>query len=399
MKTIHRIAAATAFIAILALVAPNRSEAQWVLLPDSAHRMVEAGLDFMYDLRYSQADSVFLKLANDFPSHPAGYFLLALTDWWRIKPNIADDGAVQRYSKSFNERLDKTIEIANRRIDSNSIDIIGLFFKGAAYGYRARLKATYKPNVTSLPEWFSIFKDANEGRKALLECQRLAPSNSDVLLGSGLFHYYVDAMPEKYPILKAVSLPPGDKELGLQMLRISAKKALYAKVEADYALLEILTNIEKEYGEAVEIAERLHTKYPNNPDFHKYYARNLYNTGRFVVAEQVWKEVLTRVKERRNGYELSLVRQGLYYLGDIHLRKGDAETALKILKEAVKVNKRLDEEESGYYVASLLKLGNAYDKLGKRSEAKDQYEEVLSNSDASDKYKERARGYLTTPYK
>ncbi len=399
MKRIHRIAIAATVLFILFAASPHTAQAQWVLLPDSAHRMVEAGLDYMYDLRYSQADSVFNKLSQDFPDHPAGAFLLALTDWWRIKPNIADDNAVKRHSASFDKHLDRVISLANARLDENQADIIGLFFKGAAYGYRARLKATYKPDVTSLPAWFAIFKDANEGRKALLECQRLAPSNSDVLLGSGLFNYYVDAMPEKYPILKAVRLPQGDKEIGLQMLRISAKSALYAKVEADYALLEILTNIEKKFSEAVQIAERLHTKYPNNPDFHKYYARTLYYTGSYAKAEEAWEELFKRVRARQNGYELSLVRQGLYYLGDIKIRQGDAEKAIVILKEAVKVNKRLDEESSGYYVASVLKLGNAYDKAGQRSEAIKQYKAVIDNGDASDEYINRAKKYVEAPFK
>lgn len=398
MKRIHFIAAAAAMFITLAVAAPRSAQAQWVLLEDTAHSMVERGLDYMYNLNYSQADSIFTALTQRYPKHPAGYFLLALTDWWRIKPNIADEGAVKRYSKSYESRLQKTIDVSDELLKENSNDIVGLFFKGAAYGYRARLKATHNPNVTSLTEWFAIFRDANEGRKALLECQKLAPSNSDVLLGSGLFHYYVDAMPEKYPILKSVSLPPGDKELGLQMLRIAAQKALYAKVEADYALLEIMANMERNWKEAMTISERLHTKYPNNPDFYKYYARSLYYNGRYAEAEQAWEDLLKRVKARQSGYELSMVRQGLYYLGDIKLRSGNPEEAARALAEAVKVNERLDEESSGYYTASILKLGNAYDKLGKRSEAVKQYKKVLELDDTSN-YHERARKYLETPYK
>lgn len=398
MKRIHFIAAAAAMFITLAVAAPRSAQAQWVLLEDTAHSMVERGLDYMYNLNYAQADSIFTALTQRYPEHPAGYFLLALTDWWRIKPNIADEGAVKRYSKSYESRLQKTIDVSDKLLKENSDDIVGLFFKGAAYGYRARLKATHNPNVTSLTEWFAIFRDANEGRKALLECQKLAPSNSDVLLGSGLFHYYVDAMPEKYPILKSVSLPPGDKELGLQMLRIAAQKALYAKVEADYALLEIMANMERNWKEAMTISERLHTKYPNNPDFYKYYARSLYYNGRYAEAEQAWEDLLKRVKARQSGYELSMVRQGLYYLGDIKLRSGNPEEAAKALAEAVKVNERLDEESSGYYTASILKLGNAYDKLGKRSEAVKQYKKVLELDDTSN-YHERARKYLENPYK
>lgn len=397
MKRIHFIAAAAALFTILTMAAPRSARAQWVLLEDTAHAMVERGLDYMYNLDYTRADSIFTALTKEYPKHPAGYFLLALTDWWRIKPNIADEGAVKRYSKSYESRLQKTIDVADDLLEEDPNDIVGLFFKGAAYGYRARLKATNNPNVTSLTEWFAIFRDANEGRKALLECQKLAPSNSDVLLGSGLFHYYVDAMPQKYPILKSVSLPPGDKELGLQMLRIAAQKALYAKVEADYALLEIMANMEKNWKEAMSISERLHTKYPNNPDFYKYYARALYYNGRYAEAETAWEDLMKKVKARQSGYELSMVRQGLYYLGDIKLRSGNPAEAAKALAEAVKVNQRLDEEGSGYYTASILKLGNAYDKLGKRSEAIAQYKKVLELDDTNN-YHERAKKYLQEPY-
>lgn len=399
MKRIHFIAAIAAFFTLILVTAPRSAQAQWVLLEDSAHTMVESGLDYMYDLNYAKADEIFTELTKRYPKHPAGYFLLALNDWWRIKPNIADENAVKRYSKSYESRLQKTIDVSDELLEEQSDDIVGLFFKGAAYGYRARLKASHNLNMTSLTDWYAIFRDANEGRKMLLECQKLAPSNSDVLLGSGLFHYYVDAMPQRYPILKSVSLPPGDKELGLQMLRIASQKALYAKVEADYALLEIMANMEKNWKEAMTISERLHTKYPNNPDFYKYYARALYYNARYPEAEKAWEDLMRRVKARQSGYELSLVRQGLYYLGDIKLRSGNAADAVKALTEAIKVNQRLDEEESGYYTASFLKLGNAYDRLGKRADAIKQYKKVLELEDTSGNYHERAQKFLKEPFK
>ena len=380
---------------------PRTAQAQQVLLPDTAHAMVKEGLDYVYNLEYAKGDALFMKLKEMYPEHPAGEFLLALNDWWRIKPNIADDNAVARYSKSFGEHLDRTIEMSNALLAENEFDIVGLFFKGAAYGYRARLKATTNPNTNSLTDWYGIFRDANEGRKALLGAQRIVPGNSDILLGSGLFNYYVDAMPKRYPILKAVTLPPGDKDIGLKMLRISASRALYSAVEADYALIEILTNFEREYREALAISERLHRTYPNNPDFHKYFARNLYYTRKYDLAYTEWGKLMRKVKGGQGGFELSLVRQGLYYMGDIKLRKGDPKKAVEIFTEALKVNQRLDEESSGYYVATMLRLGNAYDLLGQRKKAIEMYEDVLDNdySGANNRYHNEAREFIKTPYK
>ena len=354
----------------------------------------------MYNMNHTKANEIFTALAQRMPEHPAGHFLLALNDWWKIKPNIADKAAVDKYSRSFNSHLDRSIAICDSLLKENELDIVGLFFKGAAYGYRARLKSS-DLRSKSVTDWIGVLKDANEGRKMLLECQRLAPSNSDVLLGSGLILYWSEEMPNKVAALKTLSLPPGDKQIGLQMIRISAEKALYTKVEAKYALLEILANNEKDWGDALVIAEELYNKYPNNPDFHKYYARALYYEGKYEQSDKEWRLLLKRVKSRQFGYELSLVRQGLYYLGDIQLRKRTPEPAeaVTILKEAVKVNERLEEEDSGYYIAAILRLGNAYDLLGKRTDALEQYEKVLDLEDVNNRYHKRAKEFIATAYK
>lgn len=397
-RELKQMACGAGAILFLLVTTVQQGEAQQILLPDTAHAIVTEGLDYVYDLRYDEADKLFQRLIDQYPKHPAGEFLMALNDWWRIKPNIADAGAVARYTTSFNAHLDRTIEMSDELLAENDFDMVGLFFRGAAYGYRARLKATYNPNTNSLADWYSIFRDANEGRKALLGAQRLAPGNSDILLGSGIFNYYVDAMPERYPILNAVSLPPGDKNIGLKMLQIAADRALYSAVEADYALIEILTNFEKDYKGALAIASKLHGKYPNNPDFHKYYARNLYYTRSYDKAYREWGSLMRKVKAKKPGFALSMVRQGLYYMGDIKLRKGNPSKAVEIFTQAVKVNERLDEEDSGYYVASMLRLANAYDKLGKRSEALKWYNEVLDNGDASERYQKRAKDGKAKPY-
>ena len=393
------ITAIFALVMLFGLGLPHSTQAQWILLEDTAHRMVQEGLDEMYNLNHSKANKIFTSLSKMIPGHPAGPFLLGLNDWWRIKPNIADKAAVDKYSKSFNAHMNRSIVICDSLLKENPFDIAGLFFKGAAYGYRARLKSS-DLRAKSVTTWVGVLKDAHEGRKMLLECQRLAPGNSDVLLGSGLILYWSEEILNKVPGLKTLTLPPGDKQIGIQMIRISATKALYTKVEAKYALLEIMANNEKDWAQALNLSKELYSKYPNNPDFHKYYARALYYRGKFQESDNKWRKLMKRVKARQFGYELSFVRQGLYYLGDIQLRKAnpDPAEAVRILKEAIKVNKRLDEEDSGYYVAAILRLGNAYDKLGKRAEAERQYKKVLSLDDVNNRYHSKAREFLEKPY-
>ena len=146
------------------------------------------------------------------------------------------------------------------------------------------------------------------------------PSNSDVLLGSGLFYYFSDYLPKTYPQFKSAFgfLPPGDKTLGLQMLEISGRKALYSGVEAKYSQLEILSNLEGNHTKSLEVAKDLFSKYPNNPVFHKFLAKSYSLTLDLQNAETEWINILQNVKARKSGYELSLAKQGLY-LSLIHI--------------------------------------------------------------------------------
>ncbi len=388
-------------IAVMAaLLAPRGASAQWVLLDADADALVRRGVDAMYNLRYSEADTIFGVLARDYPDHPAGYFLLALVDWWRIIPNIDVDSKVKRYSASFNERIDKVIDVADKRLDDNPADIVGLFFKGAALGYRARLTVYKNFNSTALLDWVSAALDGYEAYKIILECQKLAPSNSDVLLGSGLYNYMAVYLPEHYPSAKPYLgfLPPGDRQLGIQMLRISANRAQYAGTEAKYSLLEILSNMEKDYSSGLQVAQELVAKYPGNPVFQRYLAKNYYMIRDFQNADSTWSEILRRVKRRENGYELTLARQGLYYLGDIRLQEGHYQDAISLLNECIEQSGRLGDPESSWGVWANLKLGYAYDMLKQRGEAMRQYKKVLSMDDFNGS-RDNARKYLAQPYK
>lgn len=378
------------------LLFPQRAQSQWALLDARADTIVRNGLGAMYNLRYPQADSIFNSMIKLYPDHPAGYFLLALVDWWRIVPNIDVDSKVDRYSESFNKRIDRTLQICEDRLEKNPIDIVGLFFKGSALGYRARLNVSKNFSPATL----GAITDGKEAYQIILQCQRMAPSNSDVLLGSGLYNYMAAYIPQQYPWASSfVSfLGPGDRQLGIQMLRISGKRAAYANVEARYSLMEILSNFEKDYPAGLDVAKELYAQYPFNPVFHKYLAKNYYMTNDFTNADSAWTEILRRVKRHTPGYEITLARQGLYYLGDIRLREGKLDDARRFFEQAARQSERIGEDETSWIVQSTLKLGNVYDALGERKKAINQYEEVLDMEEYSNSHT-KAKGFIAAPYR
>jgi len=402
MRSIHRILAHLVVLVLVVSVS-HMAQAQgtWVLLNAKATALVKSGTEAMYNMRYHEADSIFYALIARDSSHPAGYFLLALVDWWRMVPNMDNRGPrFKAVEQSFNNRIDRVVEICDQRLDHNPNDIVGLFFKGSALGYRARLATSLTFSSSDPLALANSLGEAYEAYELILRCQRLAPGNSDILLGSGLYNYLGAYIPEKYPVLKPITsyLPPGDKAIGLSMLRLSGQKAVYAGTEARYSLIDILANMEEDYGQALPIARELHLQYPGNSVFYKFYARSLYQTSDFAAADTAWMDILRRIKAREPGYELTLARQGLYFVGDCRMRSGDLQSALRTFDEAIRISKEsFNDEDSGWLVMSVLKRGMALDKLGRRKEAIRAYEEVLDLPNKRDS-RALAERYLAKPY-
>ena len=375
----------------------------WVLLDAQSTGMVKRGTEALYNLRYAEADSIFQQLVVLKPEHPVGYFLKALVDWWRIVPNSSVDTKVESFAGPFNARIDKVIEICDKRLADNPNDIIGLFFKGSALGYRSRLLVLRNFSSASLLEWVSAATEGKEAYDIILRCQRLAPSNSDILLGSGLYNYLGAYIPEKYPMAKGVLgfLPPGDKKIGISMLRIAAQRAQYAATEAKYSLLEILSLWEEDHAGALQVAQELHAQYPGNSVFYRFLAKSYYMTQDLMHADSAYVDMLRRVERREPGYELSTARQGIYYLADIRLRRGMYDDAIRYFKQADQLSRRFGEDEGGWNVMAALKSGYAYDLLGKHREAVSQYERVLDMDDystSSGSAHDLAKKYIAQPY-
>ncbi len=70
-----------------------------------------------------------------------------------------------------------------------------------------------------------------------------------------------------------------DKALGLKQLKEVSYNAFYTRTEAMVWLMRILNNYENDQPRAFQLAQYLHTSYPDNPYFHRYYARMLYSRG------------------------------------------------------------------------------------------------------------------------
>lgn len=373
--------------AFLILIWPAAAFGQWVNDPVfDAH--TKKGIDLVYDLSFDSARAEFRELIRLKPDHPAGYFFLAMVDWWNILISMDDES----HDDHFIRLLEKVIDICDKRLDNDENDTTALFFKGGSLGFRGRIHANRE-------DWM---KAANDGRLALPVVQKaykLAPQNYDILLGTGIYNYYAEVIPEEYPLVKPLMIffPGGDKKKGISQLRASAEKAEYANVEASYFLLQICFNYDKHYDEALRIADRLHRKYPRNVIFHRYLGRCYTMMGMWNEMKQTFSDIVERAMAKQTGYEISAEREAEYYLGLYEMNTKNLDSALQHFYRCDELSRTMDTKgPSGFMSWANLKIGMVYDLQMKREEALRQYNKVLGMNDFQGTHKQ-AELYVKTP--
>lgn len=369
---------------ILILIGINYPlSAQWQIMDKEMDALVTQGADQIYNVEFEQAEETFNKVIEMNPTHPSGYFLKSMIWWWQmqlvgIRPDLEE---------RFLDDIEDVIEVCDAILDTNDYDLNALFFKGGALGYRGRFHGQKK-------EWYDAASDGSEALSIMEKAYKTAPTNYDILLGKGVYSYFADAIPEKYPVIKPLMgiFPPGDKEIGLIQLKIAAEKARYANVEAMVTLMQVYYGFEDNYDKAYEWASKLHNLYPGNGYFHKYVARIYVKKGNWEQIEKEWREILIMCLDRKTGYNNLMAREACYYIGTALKRKGKYDLALRYLSKVDEVSVYMDEDDSSYKSAAHLKMAEIYVSKGEISKAREQYETVLDIEEFNNSHEKAEEG-------
>lgn len=332
----------------------------------------------LYNFKFTEAEKQFRYLRKKYIWHPLPYFLMGLIEWWKIMPNTKD----KSHDEIFLAYMDTTILVAEHLYEKYpEYKVEASFFLSAAYGFKGRLYSD--------EERRSWGKAASAGKSALdyLEKsknkQHLSP---ELLFGDALFNYFSVWVPENYPALKPILwfFPKGDKALGLKQLKEVSYNAFYTRTEAMMWLMRILNSYENNQPQAFQISEYLYQTFPDNPFFHRYYARMLYSMGKFAQAEPVCKNILSRIDSSQLGYEATSGRYAAFYLGEIYDARKNLDEAKKYYQLCVLFAEQIEATESGYYLYSLIALGEIASKQGNKAEARKYFKDVKKKAKRKD---------------
>ena len=347
----------------------------------------KTGLDHLYNLEFDQAHKAFDRIEAHYPGHPIGPFLKSLTIWWEILLDLED----QSHDDEFYKAMDDVVARADRMLMRDEHDVDAMFFKGAALGFRGRLRS-------NRGHWFKAAMDGKKAMDYVLRVPELESQNPDFSFGKGLYDYFAAVVPDKYPYVKPVMVffPEGDRERGLEQIRHTAENGYFIRTEAAYFLLQINYLYELDYEACVRYVSWLRKHYPRNAFFHVLEGRVYARWNRWDRSETIFHEIVERFKQGQTGYNAALAEQSLYFLARREMRKRDHQAALTYLHQLEALSSR-SQDETYYKVMGRLRQGMAYDALGQRRTAIARYREVLKMKEHSHAHKS-AEDYLKEPY-
>ncbi len=335
-------------------------------------------LNDLYNFKFEKAERQFRWFKEKYKWHPLPYFLLGLSEWWKIMPSTND----RSHDERFLAYMDSAIFVAEHLHDKNpEYATEAAFFLAAAYGFKGRLYSD-----EDRKEWRKAAVAGKRALNYLEECKKKNYLSPELLFGDALYNYFSVWVPENYPALKPVLwfFPKGDKELGLKQLKEVSYNAFYTRTEAMVWLMRIWNSYENKNDQALQLSDYLYKTYPDNPYFHRYYARMLYAKGLYTDMERESKSILSRIDSGMTGYEATSGRYAAFFLGQLGEARRQPDMAKKYYLLAVQFSEQSDATDSGYYLYSLIALGEIADKQGNKTEARKYFKDVKSKAGRKD---------------
>jgi len=348
---------------------------------------LKKGIDYIYNLEFEKAGQVLGNLREKRPDDPAPYFYTAMIYWGKLFFNYDRDAI-----KDLGLWLDKTIEVAEKKHNAEPGNGDAVFYMGGAYGFKGRIALIER-------SWLQTYYYGKKGNNLLIDAENLAPANYDIMLGRGMYNYFLARVPSLIKVLSFLLFLKGDSDLGIQQIELCAAKGTYAAPEARIVLASIYTYFEKKPEKAIEHLNILVQKYPDNPRF-LYTLAIAYSKMRdekkaLIIATDIEDKISKKSQDVINQW----VPRTKYLQGEILFEQKKYSEAMPFYLNAITAAK--GNSNDWVIQWSNMKLGMINDVLKNRELAKEYYRKVIDLNEIGEEnvyVKNYAKQYISTPF-
>jgi tetratricopeptide (TPR) repeat protein len=307
--------------------------------------LVRDGLNHFYNLDYDGAIQRFEKVIQAHPDDPMAYAfdLVAVifrelyhqdlldTTYYAHDSFLSTKRDVQIPAASrqkIEDLTNKVISLADQRIRNNPRDANAYFARGYARG----LHAAY---ITLADHsWYTAAKQGLAARGDSEQALKIDPDYADADMAIGIQQFAVASLPRFVRMVVGIAGVGGNKEKGLDLLKVAATRGVVTPVEARTTLSLFLRH-DGRYPEALAVQHGLAVEYPHDYLFRLEEANLAKDEGNGPLAIATYKAVLADAQ--KPGYFIDPRLQMAYFgLADTERGQNDIQDAAQHYLEAAR---------------------------------------------------------------
>lgn len=327
--------------------------------------------DAIFDARFETVPQLLAQTCGPAPAETC-QLLEAVALWWQIQLdpfNTTRDAA-------FQSRVEASIAAAEAWTVREPQRAEAWFYLGGAYGARVQWRVLRGQRLAAA-------RDGKRIKDALERAVALDPAMQDAYFGIGLYHYYADVAPAAAKILRwLLFLPGGDRRQGLQEMLRGRGAGQLVRSEADYQLHVLYLWYEHQPERAIELLDGLRERHPRNPHFPQLTAeiQDVYLHD-LTASLRSWQGLLDAARSRRvnqTAMAETVARLGIALQLD---RLFETDAAIEHLQAMIHAD---PAAPFGAVAQAQLRLGQAFDRLGYRTDAATAYRAAMAATTGDD---------------
>jgi len=349
-----------------------------------------AGIEAVYNLDFAAAQKNIDIAFEKYPNHPYAHFGNMLIAWGRYEYVYEKSSDEQK--KIFEDVLAKSIDGINQWLKTHPDDPVAFMSLGGAYGIKSLFAMDNK-------SWISAYFSGRKGIGYMRDALAADPHFYDAYFGLGMYEYYAGTLPSVVKLLAKIVAVKGDQKKGVRYLTTAMDKGQFTRDSAKLMLVEIYLNRNSAFYNpplALQYITEVSAKYPANPLMRFVEIIALYENKNFDAVLTKGRAFLSKIGNEPFYTEMYLPR-AYTAVATAQMAQGNFEAAVKTLEEAKSKTFNPAGEPNRWAVWNLLRLGQAYDALGRREDALKIYKLITSLSKTWDIDGE-AKKYIKTPF-
>jgi tetratricopeptide (TPR) repeat protein len=273
---------------LASLAAPSARASNITLTPDERR-----ALDTIYQGDPDGAIALARAIQQAEPQQPEGYVIESEALWWKrycgaceIKYGMIEAWTHEKRpeDEAYLKLADRIVELAKAQLAKSETAQMH-FFEGMGYALKVRVYGLRS-------ETRNAARAAVNARSEMLRALEIDPELADATAAMGVYNYYVDTLSPVVKFLRFfMGIPGGNKELGVKQMRIGMNQGTVLAVHVRFILARALRQYDQKYEEALDIAQPLLARYPQNPLFLLLLGNLNAELGRDAKAAEYFRQV------------------------------------------------------------------------------------------------------------